>query len=284
MNQLPLSKRVAVVSALVEGNSLRSTCRMTGVAMNTALKLLVELGAACAQYHDERVRDIRASRVQCDEIWQFVYAKAKNVPDDKKGTFGFGDVWTWTGIDADTKLIVSYMVAERRPYYAYEFIRDLRSRLVGRVQLSTDGLQWYTHAVEEFFGIDVDFAKIEKHYSGPVRDASAQQRYSPTRLVEIKKEVIRGNPDPKHISTSFVERQNLTMRMSMRRFTRLTNGFSKKVENHAAAVALHFMHYNFCRVHGTLRVTPAMEALISDHVWSLEELVELLDRRQALAA
>jgi IS1 family transposase len=274
-----MSKRVAVVSALVEGNSLRSTCRMTGVAMNTVLKLLADLGEACAAYHEEHVRGVNAKRIQCDEIWQYVYAKAKNVPEEKKGTFGFGDVWTWTALDPDTKLMVSYMVGPRTPHMAFELMNDVASRLVGRVQLTTDGLYWYPHAVENAFGIDVDYGVQIKQY------ADAQSgRYSPPQMISSTREVIRGNPDPGHISTSIVERQNLTMRMSMRRFTRLTNGFSKKVANHAYAVALHFLHYNFARVHKTLRVTPAMEAGLADHVWSIEEIIGLLDRSSAVAA
>jgi IS1 family transposase len=275
-----MSKRVAVVSALVEGNSLRSTCRMTGVAMNTVLKLLADLGEACAQLHDERVRDVRAKRVQADEVWQFVYSKAKNVPEDKQGTFGFGDVWTWTAIDADTKLIISYLVGPRQPGSAFALMGDLAARIAGQPQLTTDGLYWYPHAVERAFGIDVDYAVLRKHYGGSEHSG----KYSPARFVGSTKEVIRGNPDTKHISTSFVERQNLTMRMSMRRFTRLTNGFSKKLENHVSAVAIHFAHYNFCRVHQTLRVTPAMEAGLTDTVWSLERLVGLLDRPEMRAA
>jgi IS1 family transposase len=283
MNTLPMSKRVAVVSALVEGNSLRSTCRMTGVAMNTVLKLLPELGAACADLHDERVRDIHAKRVQCDEIWQFIGAKAKNVTAAQK-IAGWGDCWTWTAIDADTKLIVAYEVGARNAFNCYEFMKDLASRLSGRVQLSTDGLRWYHDAVDHAFGIDVDFAQIIKTFGKVTADPSAAVRYSPAVITGVTKEVIRGNPDDRHISTSYVERQNLTMRMSMRRFTRLTNAFSKKIDNHMASVALHFAHYNFCRVHGTLRVTPAMEAGLSDHIWSLEELIGLLDRRSAVAA
>jgi IS1 family transposase len=275
-----MSKRVAVVSALVEGNSLRSTCRMTGVAMNTVLRLLADLGEACATLHDERVRDVRAKRVQADEVWQFVYSKAKNVPEEKQGTFGFGDVWTWTAIDADTKLIISYVVGPRQPGSAFALMNDLASRITGHPQLTTDGLYWYPHAVENAFGIDVDYGVLRKHYGGSEHSG----RYSPANFIGSTKEVIRGNPDPKHISTSHVERQNLTMRMSMRRFTRLTNGFSKKLENHAAAVAIHFAHYNFCRVHQTLRVTPAMEAGLTDTVWSLDRLVGLLDRPNEVAA
>ena len=267
-------KRVAVVSALVEGNSLRSTWRMTHVAMNTVLKLLADLGEAGAAYHDEHVRGVNAKRIQCDEIWQYVYAKAKNVPEEKQGIFGFGDVWTWTAIDPDTKLMVSYLVGPRNPHMAFELMKDVAARLVGKVQLTTDGLYWYPHAVEHAFGIDVDYGVQVKQYA----DAKSG-RYSPPKMISASREVIRGNPDPRHISTSIVERQNLTMRMSMRRFARLTNGFSKKVTNHAYAVALHFLHCNFARVHRTLRVTPAMEAGLANHVWSLEEIVGLLDRR-----
>jgi len=283
MNKLPMSKRVAVVSALVEGNSLRSTCRMTGVAMNSVLKLLAELGAACADLHDERVRDVHAKRVQCDEIWQFVGAKAKNVSDEKKVT-GWGDCWTWVAIDADTKLIIAYEIGARNAFNCYEFMKDLASRLTGRVQLSTDGLRWYHDAVDHAFGIDVDFGQIIKTFGKVAADPAASVRYSPAKITGVLKEVIRGNPDEKHISTSYVERQNLTMRMSMRRFTRLTNAFSKKIENHMAATALHFAYYNFCRVHQTIRVTPAMEAGLTDSVWSIEQLVGLLDRRSAVAA
>jgi IS1 family transposase len=279
MNKLPMSKRVAVVAALVEGNSLRSTVRMTGVAMNTVLKLLAELGAACADLHDAKVRDVDAARIQCDEIWQFVGAKAKNVTDEQKSV-GWGDCWTWTAIDADSKLIISYLVGPRTPPMAYELMKDLASRVTGKPQLTTDGLFWYHDAVDHAFGIDVDYATQIKKFS----DAGQAGRYSPGRFTGSAKEVIRGNPDPRHISTSFVERQNLTMRMSMRRFTRLTNGFSKKIENHMAATALHFAHYTFCRVHKTLRVTPAMEARLTTHVWSIEELIALLDRRSAEAA
>jgi hypothetical protein len=197
MNKLPLSKRVAVVSALVEGNSLRSTCRMTGVAMNTVLKLLADLGEACAEYHETHVRQVNAKRIQCDEIWQFVYAKAKNVPEDKQATFGYGDVWTWTAIDADSKLMVSYMVGPRTPHMCYELMKDVASRLSGKVQLTTDGLYWYPHAVEHAFGIDVDYAVQTKKFS-----EAHHGRYSPPAFIGSTKEVIRGNPDKKHISTS----------------------------------------------------------------------------------
>jgi len=214
-------------------------------------------------------------RVKCDEIWQYCYAKEKNVPIEKKGTLGFGDVWTWVAIDADTKLVLSYLVGPRQPTMAFEIMGDVAARLGdgNRVQMSTDGLYWYPHAVERAFGIDVDYAMVSKHYAA----TGHAGRYSPARFIGSTKEVVLGSPDPKHISTSFVERQNLTMRMSMRRFTRLTNGFSKKLENHVAAVSLHYMHYNFARVHKTLRVTPAMEAGIADHVWTVGEIVALLE-------
>ena len=279
MNKLPMSKRVAVVSALVEGNSIRATSRMTDVSKPTILKLLADLGEACAAFHETNVKGVRAGRVQCDEIWQFVYCKQKNVPEAQEGTFGFGDVWTWTALDADSKLIVSYLVGPRTPSMAYELMKDLASRIVGKPQITTDGLYWYPHAVEHAFGIDVDYAVQTKNFAD-----SKAGRYSPGRFTGSTKEVIRGNPDPKHISTSFVERQNLSMRMGMRRFTRLSNGFSKKVENHAHAVALYFLHYNFARIHKTLRVTPAMAAGLADHVWGLEEIVGLLDRANAVAA
>src|SRR5262245_33147533 len=273
MNRLPLAKRVAVVSALVEGNSLRSTCRMTGVAMNTVLKLLTDLGEACAQLHDERVRDVRAKRIQADEVWQYVYAKAKNVPAGKKGTFGFGDVWTWTAIDADTKLIVSWLVGLRDTGYATEFMRDVASRLANRVQLTTDGDRAYLVAGEDAFGGNVDFSQLVKVY-GP--DKTTETRYSPPQVVGCIKTDRVGIPDPKYVSTSYVERANLTMRMAMRRFTRLTNAFSKKIENHAHAVALHYMHYNFVRIHKSLRVTPAMAAGVTSKLWSIEDVAALI--------
>ena len=281
MNQLPLSKRVAVVAALVEGNSIRSTARMTNVSKPTILKLLADLGTACAAYHNEHVRNLRAQRIQCDEIWQFVGAKAKNVKTAEQQARGWGDVWTWTAIDADTKLIASWFIGSRDPITAWWFMRDLCSRLATRVQLTTDGHRAYLTAVEEAFEGEIDFAMLVKVYGQPREGAV---RYSPAQFITAQREVIRGNPDPRHISTSFVERQNLSMRMGMRRFTRLTNGFSKKVENHAHAVALYFMHYNFARIHGTLRVTPAMAAGLTDHAWSTEEMIGLMDARARVAA
>jgi len=274
MNKLTNAKQVAVVAALVEGNSIRSTVRMTGVAKNTIVKLLADLGEACARFHDETVRNVKAKRVQCDEIWSFVYAKAKNVPTDKQGEFGVGDVWTWTGLDVDSKLIVSWLVGTRDAGAAYAFMTDVASRLRNRVQLTTDGHTPYLAAVEDTFGADIDYAMLQKIYGS---DPEGEKRYSPAKCIGAECKIIQGDPDPKHISTSYVERQNLSMRMSMRRFTRLTNAFSKKVENHAAAVALCFVHYNFGRVHQTLRVTPAMEAGLADHVWSIAEIVGLLE-------
>ena len=281
MNKLSTAKRVAVVASLVEGNSIRATARMTNVSKPTILKLLAQLGHACAEYHSTAVRDLRSKRIECDEIWQFCYAKAKNVPQDKRGTFGYGDVWTWTALDADSKLIVSWLVGGRDAGSAFTFMNDVASRISTRVQLTTDGHKVYMNAVEDAFGADVDYAMLTKVYGAAQEN---ETRYSPAKILSSTTEVIKGNPNPKFISTSFVERQNLTMRMGMRRFTRLTNGFSKKVANHEAAVALHFMHYNFCRVHQTLRVTPAIEAGVASHVWSLAEVVGLLDATEKKAA
>lgn len=278
MNKLTTAKRTAVVAALVEGNSIRATARMTNVSKPTILKLLAEIGDVCAAYHHEHVRGLTCRRVQADEIWSFVGAKAKNVSNEKKAE-GWGDAWTWTAIDADTKLIVSYLVGTRGPSNCYDFMKDVASRVTSRVQLTTDGLYWYLDAVDHAFGIDVDFGMITKHYGGNApADAPANVRYSPAKISSVTREVITGSPNKRHISTSYVERQNLTMRMSMRRFTRLTNGFSKKLENHVAANALYFLHYNFARIHQTLRVTPAMAAGIADHVWNVEEIVALLSR------
>jgi IS1 family transposase len=270
MNKLPKDKRTQIISALVEGNSLRATARMCDVAFNTVLKLLPEIGSACADYQDRALRNLKCKRVQCDEIWSFCYAKQKNIPADKQGQFGYGDIWTWVAIDADTKLVPSFMVGNRDLQTARIFIDDLKSRLANRIQLTTDGLRIYMEAVEGAFGPDVDYAMLVKLYES----SQEETRYSPAECVSCERKAITGKPDPKHISTSYAERQNLTMRMQMRRFTRLTNGFSKKVENHAYHVALHYMHYNFCRIHTTLRVTPAMEAGIADHVWTIEEMLD----------
>lgn len=270
MNRLPIEKRARIIGMLIEGMSLRATSRLADVSINTVTKLLVDVGSACAEYQDKTLRNLICKRIQCDEIWAFVYAKEKNVPADKRGRFGYGDVWTWTAIDADTKLVPSFMVGNRDLRTARIFVEDLRSRLASRVQLTTDGLKVYLDAVEGAFGADVDYAMLSKLY----QSSQEETRYSPAVCVSCEAKPISGKPDPTHISTSYVERQNLTMRMGMRRFTRLTNGFSKKVENHAYQVALHFMHYNFCRIHKSLRVTPAMEAGVTDHVWTIEEMLD----------
>ena len=275
MNCLTTDKRTRVIAALVEGVSINAITRMTGVSKVTILRLLEQIGCACAEYHNRAVRNLKVRRVQCDEIWAFVYAKQKNVTEEQMAK-GAGDCWTWTAIDADTKLIISYCLGNRGISSAQFFMRDLASRISNRFQLTTDGHRVYVDAVEDAFGSDVDYSMLVKIYGMP--PSLDESRYSPATCIGCRTATISSNPDPEHISTSFVERQNLTMRMGMRRFTRLTNGFSKKVENHGHAVALHFMHYNFCRIHRTLRVTPAMEAGLTDHVWSLEELVDLLDK------
>jgi len=251
---------------------------MTGTAKNTVVKLLEELGCACAAYHNRNVRNLRVRRLQCDEIWSFVGAKKKNASPEKKQE-GWGDVWTWTAIDAGTKLCVSWLVGGRDAGWAKDFMEDCASRIASRVQVTTDSHRAYLEAVEGAFGMDVDYAMLHKIYGAPSDEEA--RRYSPAKCIGCDMKTISGNPDPKHVSTSFVERQNLTMRMSMRRFTRLTNGFSKKVDNHRHAVALYFMYYNFCRVHSTLRVTPAMEAGLVDHVWSIEKLAALLPEPEA---
>jgi IS1 family transposase len=274
MNRLTNEKRVAVIKCLCEGLSIRSAVRMTGVAKNTIVKLLAEIGEVCNTFQDKTLRNLQCQRIQCDEIWSFVGAKEKNVPREKRGRFGMGDVWTWTAICAESKLIVSWRVGDRDAGTAHEFTTDLASRLAHRVQLTSDGHRVYLNAVEAAFGSNVDYAMLVKLYGAGGRDTEAT--YSPAKIISCRAVPISGDPDPEHISTSYVERQNLTMRMSMRRFARLTNAFSKKVENHVAALSLYFMYYNFCRVHQTLRVTPAMEAGISDHVWSIEEVVALL--------
>ena len=277
MNCLNTAKRTQVIAALVEGNSINATCRMLGVGKHTVLRLLVDAGCACAAYHHSHVRNVRVRRLQCDEIWQFIGAKRKNVTPEQEQQ-GWGDSWTWTAIDADTKLCVTYYVGDRGKRAAYEFMQDCAERIVGRPQITTDALRHYVNAIEDAFGADVDYAMLHKIFGAPTN--ADQRRYSPATCIGCDMKVVSGDPDPKHVSTSYVERQNLTMRMSMRRFTRLTNGFSKKLENHGHMVALYFLHYNFCRVHKTLRVTPAMEAGLADHVWTLEELCGLLPERK----
>ncbi len=274
MNKLSTHRRTQIVAALVEGNSIRATCRMTGAAKNTVVKLLVDLGTACEVYQDRVMRNLPCQRLQCDEIWSFCYAKEKNVAPEHAGEFGYGDVWTWTAIDADTKLVPTWYVGKRTAEDAHEFMQDLAGRLANRVQLTTDGHRAYLTAVDAAFGTNIDYAMLIKLY-GP--DPEGEKRYSPATCIGTDTAIVSGDPDPWHISTSYAERQNLTMRMSMRRFTRLTNAFSKKVENLMHAVSLHFMHYNFARVHKTLKTTPAVAAGITDHVWSLEEIVALLD-------
>jgi IS1 family transposase len=272
-NVLKPEKRAAIVAALVEGYSIRATARMVGVSKDTVAKLQLEIGAACARYQSETLRNLPCRRVQVDEIWSFVYAKAKNVPQRFGGQFGVGDVWTFTAIDADSKLCVSWLVGTRDGATATEFMQDVAGRLDHRIQLSTDGHVMYLDAVEDAFGGAVDYAMIQKIY-GPAPDAG-ERRYSPATCEGAKRAHVQGNPDSRHVSTSNVERANLTMRMSMRRFSRLTNAFSKKIENHIAALALQLMHHNFCRVHQSLQVTPAMAAGVSDHVWEIEELLRL---------
>jgi IS1 family transposase len=274
MNRLSTEQRTAVIGALVEGNSIRATCRMTGVAKGTVTKLLLDMGTVCSIYMDRKMRDLPCKRLQVDELWAFVYAKQKNVPPKKRGEAG--DVWTWIAIDADTKLVPTFHIGPRDLDTATTFMQDLAKRLSGRVQLTTDGLNTYLLAVKGAFKGEVDYAQLVKVY-GRDQSNKPERRYSPAVCLGQDMQPVSGNPDPDHISTSYVERLNLGMRMSMRRYTRLTNAFSKKTENLAAAVALHFMHYNFVRVHQTLKTTPAVAAGITDHVWKLPELVALLE-------
>jgi IS1 family transposase len=276
MNRLSLEKRAQVVACLVEGNSVRSTVRMTGVAKNTITKLLAELGDACAEYLDKTLVGLDSRRIQCDEIWSYVGAKQKNVTLEMAEERVCGDVWTWIALDAESKLICSWLVGKRDSECAKVFIQDLANRLKHLVQLTTDGLRVYLTAVLDAFGEDIDYALLHKIYGADLQDES---RYSPAKCVGCEQIRVVGGPDPRYISTSYVERQNLTMRMHMRRFTRLTNAFSKKIENHIASVAIHVMYYNFCRIHQTLRVTPAMAAGITGHLWSVYDLVKLMERR-----
>jgi IS1 family transposase len=283
MNRLSLQDRAKILSCLVEGSSIRSTARITNTDKKTVLRLLADVGAACKAYHDKHVRNVPSRRVQCDEIWSFCYSKQANVPPELQGDFGRGDVWTWTALDADSKLIISYLLDNRDEEAAHSFMRDLQPRLKHRVQLTTDGYRPYLTAVDDAFGGDVDYAMLVKLYRAD-RAAKAERRYSPAECCGARKVRLAGSPFKKDISTSYVERQNLTMRMNMRRFTRLTNAFSKKVENHMHALSIYFLHYNFGRIHQTLRVTPAMESGLSDHVWSLEEIAALADAPQKAPA
>jgi IS1 family transposase len=277
MNRLSVAQRAEIIRALVEGNSIRSTCRITGRSKPAVLSLLRGLGSVCTAHQGKALRHLNCRRVQCDEIWSFCYAKEKNVPKAMRGKYGVGDVWTWTALDEDSKLIINWYVGERDPQAAEMFISDLASRVDGRVQITTDGLTAYVPAIFDTFGPLVDFAQLVKVYEGN-DERKAQARYSPARHIATKKHRVSGDPDMATISTSHVERSNLTMRMGMRRFTRLTNGFSKKIENHENMVALHFMYYNFARIHMTLKTTPAVSAGVADHVWSVEEIAGLLER------
>ena len=276
MNKLSLERKAQVIKVLCEGNSIRSTARITGTAINTVVKLLKEVGAACLDYQDRAMCNLSCKKLQCDEIWSFVYAKAKNVPEEHNGEFGYGDVWTFTAIDADTKLVPAWFVGLRNVDYACEFVNDLRGRLANRVQLTTDGHGMYLEAIEYAFGGDIDYGMLVKLYGS---EPEGRRRYSPAKCLSATKRIMQGKPDYEAISTSCVERQNLTMRMSMRRFTRLTNAFSKKLENHEYALALYFMHYNFVRPHKTLANpysrTPAMAAGITNRIWDASDIVRL---------
>ena len=279
MNKLSTAKRAHILNLLVEGMSMRAASRVAGVSINTVSKLLVEAGQACAVHHDETVREVEARRVQCDEIWSFCYAKQANVTRAKQAPAGAGDVWTWTAIESDTKMILAYEVGNRDGETAIEFMDNLRARLANRVQLTTDGLKAYLEAVEGAFGGDVDYAMLVKLYGSLGSAKDAARRYSPAECTGIIKRKVEGNPDPADVSTSYVERQNLTMRMGMRRFTRLTNGFSKKIENHLHMLALYFCHYNFVRIHKTLKVTPAMAAGVDERLRDMKWIVGLIDAR-----
>lgn len=278
MNKLSLNRQAQIIKVLCEGNSIRSTARITGTAINTVVKLLREVGSACLEYQDKVMRNLPCKHIQCDEIWSFVYAKAKNVPEEHNGEFGYGDVWTFTAIDADTKLVPAWFVGLRNADYACEFINDLKGRLANRVQLTTDGHGMYLEAIEYAFGGDIDYGMLVKLYG---TEPEGGRRYSPAKCLSATKHVMQGKPNYEAISTSYVERQNLTMRMSMRRFTRLTNAFSKKLENHEYALALYFMHYNFVRPHKTLSnpypKTPAMAAGTTNHIWTIEEIVKIIN-------
>jgi len=278
MNKLSIEKQTQIIRVLCEGNSIRSTARITDSSINTVVKLLKDVGNACLVYQDQVMHHLTSKKIQVDEIWSFVYSKDKNVPEDKKNQFGYGDVWTFTAIDAETKLVPVWKVGARNIECAYDFISDLRDRLANKVQITSDGHKMYLEAVEKAFGKDVDFAQLVKIYG---TELETEKRYSPAKCLGTEKHAIQGNPDRKDVSTSYVERQNLTMRMCMRRFTRLTNGFSKKLENHILALALYFMYYNFARPHKSLANpyprTPAMASGLTNHVWTIEELIGLLN-------
>lgn len=277
MNKLTTEKRVQIIHLLVEGNSLRSTSRIVDCSINTITKLLVDIGKVCLDYHYHNVRGLKCVRVQADEIWSFVYCKERNTTDEMRSE-GKGDAWTWVAIDADSKLVISWLVGDRGENSAVCFMRDLNSRLTNRVQLSTDGHKPYLDAVEDTFGGKADYAMMVKKLETS-KEKGGDKKYSAKKVLSIEKRIVSGNPEEEHISTSFIERQNLTLRMSMRRFTRLTNAFSKKVENHCYALALHYMYYNFCRIHKSLRVTPAMEAGLTKDLWNISDLISLMDNR-----
>jgi IS1 family transposase len=279
MNKLSLERKAQVMKTLCEGNSIRATCRITNTAKGTVMRLLRDVGKACAEYQDKHVRNLPCQRVECDEIWSFCYAKEKNVPEPKRGQFGYGDVWTFAAIDSDTKLVLTWLVALREPQFALRFFKDIRQRIANHVQLTTDGHRMYSYAGREAFGPDTDYAMLVKYYS-TIYDQNGH--YSPPKCTHTERKLINGSPDMSKVSTSYVERQNLTMRMSMRRFTRLTNAFAKKIENLEYAIALHFMYYNFARAHKTLTnpypKTTAMAAGISKHVWTMEEIIGLIGK------
>ena len=278
MNKLPLQTRAQILSMLCEGSSMRAISRITGTSINTVTKLLVDAGLACAAYHDAHVREVKASKVQCDEIWSFNYAKAKNVATAKAAPANAGDVWTWTALDSDSKMIISYMVGGRDSEMAMMVMDDLRQRLATRVQLTTDGHKAYLSAVEEAFGTDIDYAMLVKLYG---EAPEAEKRYSPAECIGTRKTAITGNPDKAHVSTSHVERSNLSMRMHMRRFTRLTNAHSKKFENHCHALALYFMFYNFVRINQAVKASPAMAAGVETRLWEMADIVRVIDEYQA---
>jgi len=278
MNRLSKERRAQIIGMMVDGVPLRAISRMTGASINTVVKLLADAGNACLDYQDHALRNLPCKRIQADEIWSFVYSKQKNVPEEKRGQFGYGDVWTWTAIDADTKLIVSWYLGRRDGDAAFQFMTDLESRLSNRVQLTTDGHHAYLTAVDAAFDRQIDYAMLVKQYGTA---PESEKRYSPPVCLGAERQEIRGRPDPEHISTSYIERQNLSMLMGMRRFTRLTNAFSKKLENHMHALSIYFMHYNFVRIHQTLRVPPAMAAGVTDTLWSLEDIVRIVDKWEA---
>lgn len=272
MNKLTIEKQVQIVSAMVEGMGINSISRHVRVSKNTVLKLLADLGKACADYQDSAMQNLSLTRLECDEIWSFCFAKQKNVPEEMVGVLGYGDLWTWIAMDAPTKLIPCFHVGRRDALAANEFISDLKSRLANRVQLTTDGHHAYLEAVESAFGSEIDYAQLIKVYGIPQEEI----RYSPADILRTKKQWIAGRPNPKLISTSLIERQNLTVRMSSRRFTRLTNGHSKKLENHIHALSVHFFHYNFVRLHSAIRCTPAMAAGVSNRLWEIEDMLKLI--------